>query len=44
MRDKRRVMLTYEGETFLVKARSVLEQFEQMIQETQELAAAMTRC
>ena len=40
VRDKRRVMLTYEGETFLVKARSVLEQFEQMIQETQELACS----
>lgn len=40
VRDKRRVMLTYEGETFLVKAQSVLEQFEQMIQETQELACS----
>ena len=40
VRDKRRVMLTYEGETFLVKARSVLEQFEQMIQDTQELACS----
>ncbi len=40
VRDKRRVMLTYEGEAFLVKAQAVLEQFEQMIQDTQELAGS----
>lgn len=38
VRDKRNVMLTAHGEIFLEKAKKVLEQFERMIEETQELA------
>lgn len=39
VRDKRKVLLTYEGELFLEKARDVIERFDHAILDMQEMAA-----
>lgn len=39
VRDKRRVLLTYEGEVFLEKARDVIQRFDRAILDMQEMSA-----